>query len=161
MKVLTLAIEQCKDDMTGLPKMLHNKSAAEGKEGICVTSLAEEIEMLYNRPRLQLLDGSEVDCGIKCCLELAAVRGMRSCRGKAAALCSCRGKQGRQMLPDEDGVSALLDGDDLAAWRAASAILEEHCTFGSELMSYLPLLDAAHCPPHGHDFTKANWKCSP
>eukprot|EP00965_Chrysotila_dentata_P184001 6075477-Pleurochrysis_carterae.AAC.1 len=72
MKVLTLAIGQCKDDMNGLPKMLHNKSAAEGKEGVCVTCLADEIETLYNRPRLELLDGSEVDVGIRCCLDLAA-----------------------------------------------------------------------------------------
>eukprot|EP00965_Chrysotila_dentata_P050281 1665888-Pleurochrysis_carterae.AAC.1 len=63
------------------------------------------------------------------------------------------------MLPGEDGVAALLDGDDLAAWRAASAILEEHGMFGSELVSYSSLLDAAHYPPPGHDLSKAKWKC--
>eukprot|EP00965_Chrysotila_dentata_P110688 3657377-Pleurochrysis_carterae.AAC.1 len=26
-------------------------------------------------------------------------------------------------------------------------------------MSYSSLLDAAHCPPPGHDFSKAKWKC--
>eukprot|EP00965_Chrysotila_dentata_P005859 192652-Pleurochrysis_carterae.AAC.1 len=78
---------------------------------------------------------------------------MRACRGKAAALCSCRGKQGRQMLPGEDGVPDLPPNNGLAAWCEAERLLKSHCTFGSDLMSYSSLLDAAHCPPPDHDLS--------
>eukprot|EP00965_Chrysotila_dentata_P160037 5284698-Pleurochrysis_carterae.AAC.1 len=77
LKGLTLAIAQHKDDATGLPKMLHSKLSALGKAGRNVTCLATEIEQLYRCPRLDLLDGTHVQCGIRCCLDLAAVRGMR------------------------------------------------------------------------------------
>eukprot|EP00965_Chrysotila_dentata_P206800 6183754-Pleurochrysis_carterae.AAC.1 len=159
MKVLTLAIGQYKDDAGGLPKLLHSKTAAEGKGGIGIDCLASEINGLYTRPRLQLNDGSVVDCHLRCCLDLAAVRGMRSCRGKAAALCNCRGKPGRQMLPGDDGIGAIPNGDDLPAWRLAQQLLEQHCGFGSNIMSYASLLDAAHCPPPDHDFTLSPWRC--
>eukprot|EP00965_Chrysotila_dentata_P074399 2457337-Pleurochrysis_carterae.AAC.1 len=48
-----------------------------GKAGRGVTSLASEIEQLYTTPSPNLLDGSSVRCGVRCCLDLAAVRGMR------------------------------------------------------------------------------------
>eukprot|EP00965_Chrysotila_dentata_P205546 6183023-Pleurochrysis_carterae.AAC.1 len=86
LKALTLTIAQHKDDATGLPKMLHSKLSVTGHEGRNVTCLAAEIEQLYSNPVLALLDGSLVRCGVRCCLDLAAVRGMRGVRGKGAAL---------------------------------------------------------------------------
>eukprot|EP00965_Chrysotila_dentata_P143785 4750845-Pleurochrysis_carterae.AAC.1 len=158
---MTLAIGQHKDNSSGLRKMLHSKTSAVGKSGTEVTCLASEIETLYNTPKLELNDGTCVTCGVKCCLDLAAVRGMRSCRGKAAALCACRGKAGRQMLPGDDDIPALLDStvDDAAAWSHAYSILRKHCSYGSELMSYSSLRDAAHCPPPDYNFSTP-WSCS-
>eukprot|EP00965_Chrysotila_dentata_P115891 3831011-Pleurochrysis_carterae.AAC.1 len=90
LKALTLAIAQQKDDGLGLPKMLHAKISADGKNGRGITCLAAEIEqLLYDSPLLELWDGSSVRCGIRACLDLAAVRGMRGLRGKGAALCGC------------------------------------------------------------------------
>eukprot|EP00965_Chrysotila_dentata_P076878 2538195-Pleurochrysis_carterae.AAC.1 len=80
MKVLTLAIGQHKDNASGLSRLMHSKDAVVGKDGVEVTCLATEIEKLYNTPQLTPNDGSLDQCGIKCCLDLAAVRGMRSCR---------------------------------------------------------------------------------
>eukprot|EP00965_Chrysotila_dentata_P111614 3690341-Pleurochrysis_carterae.AAC.1 len=76
--------------------MLHPKDSVAGKGGKGVSCLAMEIEQLYSSPFLELLDGSSVRVGIRCCLDLAAVRGMRGVRGKGAALCGCQGKEGRQ-----------------------------------------------------------------
>eukprot|EP00965_Chrysotila_dentata_P014042 465492-Pleurochrysis_carterae.AAC.1 len=96
LKALTLAIAQHKDDAVGLPKILHAKLSVDGQEGRNITSLASEIEQLYMTTTLTLLDGTCVRCDIRCCLDLAAVRGMRGVRGKGAALCGCQGKEGRQ-----------------------------------------------------------------
>eukprot|EP00965_Chrysotila_dentata_P128840 4259937-Pleurochrysis_carterae.AAC.2 len=84
---------------------------------------------------------------------------MRACRGKAAALCNCRGKAGRQMVPGDEGIPSLPDGNHLAAWQQVELILKKQCAFGSDLMSYSSLLDAAHCPPPDHDFTRSAWRC--
>eukprot|EP00965_Chrysotila_dentata_P077382 2554667-Pleurochrysis_carterae.AAC.1 len=72
LKALTLAIAQHKDDALGLPKMLHAKNSADGKDGRGITCLAAEIEQLYDSPLLELWGGSSVRCGIRACLDLAA-----------------------------------------------------------------------------------------
>eukprot|EP00965_Chrysotila_dentata_P207394 6184072-Pleurochrysis_carterae.AAC.1 len=116
MKVLTLAVGQYKDDARGLPRLLHEKHSAAGKRGNAVACLAAEIEALYTNPSHTLLDGSVVRVGIRCCLDLAAVRGMRACRGKAAALCNCRGKAGLQTVPaGVEGIPFIPEGNDLTA----------------------------------------------
>eukprot|EP00965_Chrysotila_dentata_P139758 4620463-Pleurochrysis_carterae.AAC.1 len=87
--------------------MLHVKHSARSSDG--VTCLASEIEQLYCSSVLDLLDGSRVRVGIRCCLDLAAVRGMRGVRGKGAALCGCQGKEGRQRVPGEDEIPCVGD----------------------------------------------------
>eukprot|EP00965_Chrysotila_dentata_P055549 1842847-Pleurochrysis_carterae.AAC.2 len=159
MKAATIAIGLHKDDSSGLPSMMHNKSVHAGKDGLEVTCLAEEIELLHRERRLKLLDGRVVPCDVRCCLDLAAVRGMRGCRGKAAALCGCRGKEGRQSLPGEDGIPAIPDGESLSTWAAARQILATHCSFGSSLMSSASLRDAAHVPPSSWDPGAGAWHC--
>eukprot|EP00965_Chrysotila_dentata_P096028 3172662-Pleurochrysis_carterae.AAC.1 len=158
LKALTLAISQHKDNSEGLPKMLHHKESVEGKEGAGVVCLAAEIEQLYSTPQLQLTDGSSVACGLRCCLDLAAVRGMRGVGGKGAALCGCQGKEGRQKIPGEDGIPEVGNGGDLATWRESEIVLKEHCTFNSELMHYESVRSAAHIPPEDYDYTTP-WHC--
>eukprot|EP00965_Chrysotila_dentata_P040233 1335619-Pleurochrysis_carterae.AAC.2 len=68
------------------------------------SSMAEDIALLYKAKSLVLNDNTAVRCDIRCCLDLAAARGMRSCRGKAAFLCACQGKEGRQQLPGDGTV---------------------------------------------------------
>eukprot|EP00965_Chrysotila_dentata_P122493 4048164-Pleurochrysis_carterae.AAC.1 len=63
------------------------------------------------------------------------------------------------MLPGDGVVEAIPDGDDLATWRAAEGILRQHCSYGSELLSYASLRDAAHVPPRDHDFSAGPWVC--
>eukprot|EP00965_Chrysotila_dentata_P216618 6189478-Pleurochrysis_carterae.AAC.1 len=89
LKGFTLAIGQHHDDSHGLPLIMHRKQAAEGKAGDEVTCLAEEIAALYKSNSLVLEDGQAIRCNVRCCLDLAAARGMRRCRGKAACLCGC------------------------------------------------------------------------
>eukprot|EP00965_Chrysotila_dentata_P250907 6209715-Pleurochrysis_carterae.AAC.1 len=128
LKALTLAIGQHHDDSTGLALMLRRKTAFPGKEGGgAVTSLAEEIKEVYTSGRVRLSDSSEVPCGLRCCLDLVAARGMRGSRGKSACYCGCQGQGGRQMLPGDGEVEAIPDGDDLATWREAERILLQHC----------------------------------
>eukprot|EP00965_Chrysotila_dentata_P063576 2106370-Pleurochrysis_carterae.AAC.4 len=143
---LTLAIAQHKDDACGLLKVPHVKDNVAGKDGKGVTCLAMKIEQLYFSPYLELLDGSSVRVGIRCCLDLATVRGMRGVWGKEAALCGCQGKEGMQMVPGEDWISPISDADDLATWINAECILKENCCFGSAVMEYDSLLSAAHIP---------------
>eukprot|EP00965_Chrysotila_dentata_P002857 92842-Pleurochrysis_carterae.AAC.1 len=84
MKVATLTIGQHHDNTSGLIAMMHRKRAAVNKSSAIVTSLAEDINELHRSGTIMLQDDRTVKCNIRCCLDLAAARGMRSCRGKAA-----------------------------------------------------------------------------
>eukprot|EP00965_Chrysotila_dentata_P119334 3944958-Pleurochrysis_carterae.AAC.3 len=166
LKGLTLAIAQHHDDFSGLDTILHRKSSAPDKAGLEVTCLAEEIEDLYWRKKLRLENTKVVECNIKCCLDLAAARGMRGSRGKTACLCGCQGKEGRQKLPGDDGIPpippAAADGaDHLAVWTAVqNDILSKHCSYNSSLMSFVSLQAAAHIPPDSWDPSRGGpWRC--
>eukprot|EP00965_Chrysotila_dentata_P263459 6214835-Pleurochrysis_carterae.AAC.2 len=140
--------------------MLHHKrQLSQSGDAMSETCLAAEIEQLYSSPVLDLLDGSRVRCSIRCCLNLAAVRGMRGIRGKGAALCGCQGKEGRQRLPGDDGIPCIGEGNDLATWHDTESVLKSHCTFGSELMQYNSLRSAAHTPAAEYNFSTP-WRCS-
>eukprot|EP00965_Chrysotila_dentata_P164646 5435929-Pleurochrysis_carterae.AAC.1 len=57
-------------------------------------------------------------CDVRCCLDLAAARGMRCSRGKTACLCACSGKKGRQQLPGDGDIPSIPAGNTIAEWRA-------------------------------------------
>eukprot|EP00965_Chrysotila_dentata_P066942 2216197-Pleurochrysis_carterae.AAC.1 len=140
--------------------MLRPKPALRGgSETSGVTSLlADEIEQLYYTPSLDLLSGARVKIGVRCCLDLAAVRGLREVRGKGAALCGCQGKEGRQRIPGEDDVPSIGEGDDLLTWKEAHEILKAYCYCDSSLLSYESLRSAAHVPPDDYVYTHP-WCC--
>eukprot|EP00965_Chrysotila_dentata_P223466 6193584-Pleurochrysis_carterae.AAC.7 len=125
--------------------MLHANGIVEGKEGVGVVCLAAEIGQLYYRPQLDLSDGSCVACRLRCCLDFAAVRGMRGVRGKGSAPYGCQEKEGRQ---EETGVEAT--------WREAEEILRAHCSFNLELMHYESVRSAVHIPPEDSDCPHCN-----
>ena len=159
MKGTTLCIGQHKDDNKGLQEMLWKKNHAEGKEGLNVSCLADEIESMVQSKKVQLGETC-LPCDVKGCFDLAAVRGLTSTRGKASALCDCRGKEGRQRLPGDAVIPAIPVGDSLAVWRVAENILKEGCTYGSELMSSSSLHEASHVPPRSWDFQRDGpFKC--
>eukprot|EP00965_Chrysotila_dentata_P052419 1738825-Pleurochrysis_carterae.AAC.1 len=157
MRPLSAANAMPKDNSRGLVKILHKKSSLADSRG--VTCLAEELAQLYKAPLLELLGGEQVVCSDRCCLDLAAVRGMRGVRGKGAALCGCQGKEGRQKVPGEDSIPAVGDGDDVATWLAALEVLRSHCSYGSPLMAYESLRSTAHVPPVDYDFSQP-WHCT-
>ena len=157
----TLCIGQHKDDNKGLQEMLHQKKHHAGKEGVGVTSLAEEIEALAECKKLQVGERC-LPCDVKGCFDLAAVRGLTATRGKASPICGCRGKEGRQLLPGDadSGIPAIPPGESLSVWKQAEAILKKGCTYASELMSADSLFEATHIPPPTWDFDRDGaFKC--
>ena len=160
MKGTTLCIGQHKDDNKGLQEMLHAKKHHPGKEGVGVSSLAQEIEALSQSKQVELPDRC-VPCDVKGCFDLAAVRGLTATRGKASPLCGCQGKEGRQRLPgDDSGIPAIPPGESLSVWKQAESILKSGCTYASEVMSSASLHEATHVPPRTWDFdTDGPFKC--
>eukprot|EP00965_Chrysotila_dentata_P175530 5794292-Pleurochrysis_carterae.AAC.1 len=107
MKTMRLAMGQCHDDNAGLGLMLSDKPLA--KAGRCDgASLADEIASPYRRETLALKDETTVKCRVKCCLDLAAARGLRGSRGKAVCLCTCRSLQ-KQSYPGDETLADLPD----------------------------------------------------
>eukprot|EP00965_Chrysotila_dentata_P025460 846499-Pleurochrysis_carterae.AAC.1 len=49
-------------------------------------------------------------CQPVACLDLAAARAMRACRGKAACMCGCQTKAALQSDPGNDEIPAIPDG---------------------------------------------------
>lgn len=159
LKCVTLAVAQHHDDACGLARIMHEKKLAV-ESTVGAVALALEIEQLYSKPSLTLHDGTTVRVGIKMCLDLAAARGMRGCRGKVACLCSCKGREGRQKLPGDGTIPAIEAGDSIDCWKTAEAVLQNACAFNSELMSAESLRAAAHLPPSSWDFTADGpWTC--
>ena len=159
MKGTTLAIGQHKDDNKGLHEMLHKKPHTEGREGVGVTSLADEIEGLIKTKKLQVGDEC-LPCDVKGCFDLAAVRGLTATRGKASALCNCRGKEGRQSLPGDGVTPAIPSGDSVEVWKLAERILSSGCSYDSVLTQAGSLHEATHVPPRHWDFARDGpFKC--
>eukprot|EP00965_Chrysotila_dentata_P169943 5609465-Pleurochrysis_carterae.AAC.1 len=99
-------------------------------------------------------------CKPTACLVLAAARGMRACRGKSAFLCGCAGAASLQSYPGNDKVTAIPEGDTVADWRAAEAILRSACLYNSELMDYSSLEAAGHLLPESWKFERDGaWHC--
>eukprot|EP00966_Prymnesium_polylepis_P148213 3423759-Prymnesium_polylepis.1 len=154
MKHVTLVLGQYHDDAKGLDKMLGPQPGCEG--------IAVEFERLDRAGSINF-GGAEVPCRPKLCLDLAAARGMRKCRGKAACLCACQGKARLPSYPGQTDppIPALPDGDTEADWARAIEIAEEQCSYGSAKMEYPSLRSAAHLLPEGWDFDRDGpWKCS-
>ena len=154
MKHVTLVVGQYHDDAKGLDKML---GPQEGVVGI-----AAEFAALDASQQLEF-QGETVPCVPKICLDLAAARGMRKCRSKAACLCDCRELRNLQKFPGQldPPIPSLPDGDTEADWARACEIAEGQCSYGSEKMEYPSLRAAAHLLPEGWDFERDGpWKCS-
>ena len=96
------------------------------------------------------------------CFDLAAARGIRGCKGKAACFCACKGKKQLQAYPGDGTVPSLPDvvGDELAEWKAAEGVLASVCAYDSELMSARSIQAAGHVPPNDHNFEAGPWSCS-
>eukprot|EP00965_Chrysotila_dentata_P193025 6175500-Pleurochrysis_carterae.AAC.2 len=160
LKAATLAIGQHHDDASGLKLMLRRKRVYTGKEsGGSVTSIADEINAIYAINVLHVAGGEQIPCRIRCCVDLIAARGICGSRGKSACYCGCQGNAGRQMLPGNGVVDELPEGDGLEVWQAGHSIMRKHCSYGSDLMSFTSLRDAAHVPPLDHDFVSGPWVC--
>eukprot|EP00965_Chrysotila_dentata_P028126 935332-Pleurochrysis_carterae.AAC.1 len=87
------------------------------------------------------------------CLDLAAARAMRACRGKAACMCGCQSMAALQSYPGNvDKISALPSVNLLDDWRAAEAILQSACSYGTEKTTCTSLKAAAHVPPRHWSF---------
>eukprot|EP00965_Chrysotila_dentata_P118964 3933482-Pleurochrysis_carterae.AAC.1 len=140
---MTLAVGQCHDDNAGLGIMLTDKPAAKGGGFDC---LAVEIARLCRDEMLTLKDGTVVRAGIRCCLDLAAARGLRGSRGKTACLCGCRAAQ-KQAYPGDNTLEDLPDGNGIEVWLRARDVLRSKCSWGSDILSYDSLRAAAHVPP--------------
>ena len=126
--------------------MLRKKPHTEGREGVGVTSLADEIEGLIKTKKLQVGDEC-LPCDVKGCFDLAAVRGLTATRGKASALCNCRGKEGRQSLPGDGVTPAIPSGDFVEVLKLAERILSSGCSYDSVLTQAGSLHEATHVPP--------------
>ena len=96
------------------------------------------------------------------CFDLAAARGIRNCKGKAACFCSCKGKAKLQAYPGDGTVPPLPDvaGDELAEWKAVEGVLCGACDYDSEKMSAASIQAAGHVPPDDHNFEASPWSCS-
>eukprot|EP00965_Chrysotila_dentata_P006241 203668-Pleurochrysis_carterae.AAC.1 len=146
LKLMTLAVGRVKDNAERLRHMLG--------DGIS-SGIAADIHQLSTSGVVFFdasIDGSEWvvvgHCQPTACLDLAAARGMRACRGKSACLCGCAGAASLQSYPGNGKIAAIPDcdgdGDALAEWRTAEAILRSACSFKSELMEYSSLEAAGH-----------------
>eukprot|EP00965_Chrysotila_dentata_P046738 1552156-Pleurochrysis_carterae.AAC.1 len=121
---MTLAVGQCHDDNAGLGIMLADKPAATGGGFDC---LAVEIARLYCDEMLTLKDGTVVHVGIRCCLDLAAARGLRGSRGKTACLCGCRAAQ-KQAYQGDNNLEDLPDGNGIEVWLPRDVPLRSKCS---------------------------------
>eukprot|EP00965_Chrysotila_dentata_P041257 1368839-Pleurochrysis_carterae.AAC.4 len=146
LKVMTLAVGQCHDDNGGLRLMLTDTTAAKGGG---FNSLASDIAQLYHNKKLQRKVWL-VDCGVRCCLDLAAAHGLRGSRGKTACFCACCASDKRSH-PGDGKLADLPDGDGVAAWLQARDVLRSECSWSKEILSYSLLHDAAHAPPPDWD----------
>eukprot|EP00965_Chrysotila_dentata_P027494 913175-Pleurochrysis_carterae.AAC.1 len=132
LKIVTLAVGQCHDDNNGLALMLTGRATTTG--GI-TGGLASEMETLYHRERLLLADGREMECKIKCCLDLAAARELRGSMGETACLCACRAPEKRS-YPGDNSLPDLPAENGLEAWLAARDVLRGRCSWRTELLSF-------------------------
>ena len=146
LKMKTVAIGQFHDDTAGLRKIMRV-----GEEG----GIAAEINAVLESKSIEI-DGVSKPCDLKLCLDFAAVRGMSCCRGKAAAVCGCRGRAALQSVPD---LSCVPDGDTEEALEVARVVLESGCSWGSDLMSAESLVEATHVPPESWDPSQGPWHC--
>ena len=155
MKHTTLVVGQHHDDAAGLEKML----GPQKDRG--VVGIAREFEALDEARELDL-DGECVPCIPKICLDLAAARGMRKCRGKAACLCACATSEQLQSYPGQldPPIRDLPSGNTIADFFAARDLAQSQCSYGSELMEYPSLRSSAHLLPEGYDFSVSGaWSC--
>lgn len=83
-----------------------------------------------------------VPCEPLLCLDFAAFRGIARKRGKASAVCACRGLASLQSHPGYGGIPDLPKGDSLADFHTAHAIATSQCAYGTSKLE-LPSLQAA------------------
>eukprot|EP00965_Chrysotila_dentata_P260629 6213978-Pleurochrysis_carterae.AAC.1 len=163
LKLMTLAVGTVKDNAPGQRLMLGDGFSS---------GIAAEIVELHRHGAIgveiseeKAIDGESLcvlvsHCAPVACLDLAAARAMRACRGKAACMCGCRSTATLQSYPGNGDVPPIPAGDSLSAWRAAEAVLREACSYGTPLMSYASLEAAAHVPPREYNFDACGaWEC--
>ena len=92
---------------------------------------------------------------------LPNLRGITQKRGKCSAICACKGLASLQSYPGANGIPDLPTGDTVADFRAAQAIAQSQCAYGTAKMELPSLQDATHRLPDEWDFTRDGpWSCS-
>eukprot|EP00965_Chrysotila_dentata_P196343 6177517-Pleurochrysis_carterae.AAC.2 len=160
LKLMTVAVSAVKDNLMGRRTIMGDGCSSGIAAEIC--ELREAKVLAIDVRDTTALDG---ECDMVClghctplaCLDFAAARAMRASRGKCACLCACRGKSEMQAYPGDGIIPPIPEGNDVATWHAAAAILREHCAYGSPLVSFESLCAAAHVPPDHHDFETGPW----
>eukprot|EP00965_Chrysotila_dentata_P261876 6214393-Pleurochrysis_carterae.AAC.3 len=157
LKLMTLSVGQVKDNAPGLRLMLGD---GVGK-GIGAEIVQLQVESVIAID--VFIDGEEwclvQHCQPVGCVDLAAARGLRVCRGKEACLCGCHGAAMLQAYPGDGLLPAIPAGDSIAVWEEALSTLRSFCSYATDLMSYGSLRAAGHVPPDDWDFTTGAWRC--
>ena len=164
LRLMSLAVGQYHDNAAGINAII----GADAPTAIAdeFSTVAESGELDLEEPlTLTTDDGGEVEvtcapCEPVICLDLAAARAMRQCKGKTACVCNCVGKAGLQGCPGVGGRAEMPEGDDEATWLKAEELLKADCGYGSEIMSYASLQMACHVVPDDFDWSKGGWRCT-
>eukprot|EP00965_Chrysotila_dentata_P189558 6173385-Pleurochrysis_carterae.AAC.2 len=164
LKLMTLAVGTVKDNASGQRQMLGDgvtsgiaaEIAELNDEGVIGVDIQDD-KAAESEESIVLVS----HCKPVACLDLAAARAMRACRGKAACMCGCQSMSALQSYPGNDEIPAIPHGNSLDVWRTAEVILHGACSYGTEKMTYISLEAAAHVPPRQWNFQcDGAWRCS-
>ena len=161
LKLMTLAVGQHHDNAAGISAIIGGDAPSPIASEISDVAEAGTLD-LHGGITLTDDDGADVEltcppCEPVICLDLAAARSMRQCRGKTACVCNCTGKEGLQGCPGVNG-RAEIPAD--ATWEEAEKLLAVDCGYDTDIMSYPSLRMACHDVPDEFDWAKGGWRCT-